>query len=73
MKYKVRTVNIFWCNSPELSLAELKRQYGRYKIIVTYGKNTEITVPKQNKFIVINISRDGKDYKAFANYYKVIA
>ena len=73
MKYKVRTVNIFWCNSPELSLAELKRQYGRYKIIVTYGENAKIIIPQRKEFIVINISRAGKEYKAFANYYKVVA
>jgi hypothetical protein len=73
MKYKVRTVNIFWCHSPDLSLAELKKQYGRYKIIVTYGENAKIIIPQRKEFIVVNISRDGKDYKAFANYYKVVA
>lgn len=42
-----------------------------HKVIVTYGDSC-FDIPKNNHFGVINISRHGREYKGFANFYHKI-
>ena len=71
MKYKMGTIDTFYSNNSSLLLSLLLELSSRRKTIVTYNK-CFVDLSEDCITNVINISRHGKEYRGFLNFYRPI-
>lgn len=70
--YKSCTLAVLFSNNSTSLLNTLKNKVGQLNTIVTYNDDG-VLFPDKNKFAVIRIYREQKEYRGFVNVYNKIA